>query len=52
MLSFIHKNCQLDCHNLAMIVTQAKCTPLFDGVAIQRFSKKQMKEPIDLDQEV
>ena len=45
------QNCRLNCHNLAMIVTQAQCTPLSDGVAIPRLNKEQIKEPIDLVQE-
>ena len=46
------QNCRLDCHNLAMIVTQAQCSPFSHGVAIPRLDKEQMKEPIDLVQEI
>ena len=46
------QNCRLDCHNLAMIVTQATPTPVSDDVTIPRLSKEQMKEPIELVQTV
>ncbi|MEG7522541.1 MAG: hypothetical protein M3H12_05505, partial [Chromatiales bacterium] len=46
------QNCRLDCHNLAMIVTQPRPTPITHDVTIPRLSKEQMKEPIDLDQTV
>ena len=46
------QNCRLDCHNLAMVVTQCKPTPLTHDVTIPRLTKEQMKEPIDLDQVV
>ena len=46
------QNCRLHCHNLAMIVTQPRPTPITHDVTIPRLSKEQMKEPIDLDQTV
>ena len=46
------QNCRLDCHNLAMIVTQPRPSPLLNDVTIPRLSKEQMKEPIDLSQTV
>ena len=45
------QNCQLHCHNLAMIVTQPHYATLFEDVTIPMLTKEQMKEPIDLDDE-
>lgn len=46
------QNCQLDCHNLAMVVTQLQPIPVSDDNSIPRISKVQMKELFELIQTV